>query len=101
MRRTSFLTVVLILLCVVAIALSLRGGGPEAGTPGAVAVSSVSGNEKLDLAEKLYAERSYAMAHDVFRALDAERLPDEEARWVDFRIADTLWRSNAATERCR
>jgi hypothetical protein len=48
-------------------------------------------------AEKLYAEGSYAQAHELYLKADALSLPPEEARWVDFRVADTLWRSQAAT----
>jgi len=49
-------------------------------------------------AEKLYSERSYGLAHGLYLKADAMDLPPEEARWVDFRVADTLWRSQAATQ---
>ena len=48
-------------------------------------------------AERLYAEGSYAGAHELYAELDARDLSPSEARWVDFRAADTLWRSQAAT----
>ena len=44
-------------------------------------------------AEKFYAEGSYARAHEIYSALDTSRLSADEARWVKFRTADTLWRS--------
>ncbi len=49
-------------------------------------------------AEKFYAEGSYARAHELYKKADAMELPADEARWVDFRLADTLWRSQQATE---
>ncbi len=48
-------------------------------------------------AEKLYAEGSYALAHEVYERLAALELPPEVARWVEFRLADTTWRAQAAT----
>lgn len=49
-------------------------------------------------AERLYAEGSYAQAHELYMKADTLSLPPDEARWVDFRLADTLWRSEAATQ---
>lgn len=59
---------------------------------------SQSDYEKLKAeAERLYAERSYALAYELYLKADALELPPAEARWVDFRVADTLWRSQAGT----
>jgi uncharacterized protein YfaS (alpha-2-macroglobulin family) len=52
---------------------------------------------KVD-AEKLYADGSYAKAHDAYDKAKTLELPAAEARWVEFRLADTLWRSEAATQ---
>jgi len=50
-------------------------------------------------AEKLYAEKSFAKSHELYaRALGMSNLPAAEARWVFFRNADTLWRSQAASQ---
>ncbi len=49
-------------------------------------------------AEQYYAEGSFRLAHERYVQADALELPLDEARWVDFRLADTLWRSQAATE---
>lgn len=49
-------------------------------------------------AEKLYAAGSYARAHEVYGAINVTNLPSADARWVAFRAADTLWRSQAATQ---
>ncbi len=49
-------------------------------------------------AEKLYADGSFAQAHDAYEKAKALELPPAEKRWVDFRLADTLWRSQAATQ---
>ena len=49
-------------------------------------------------AEQLYAQKSYAMARELYQKADGMELPAAEARWVDFRLADTLWRSQASTQ---
>ena len=49
-------------------------------------------------AEKLFAEKSYALAREQYVKVNLAELPPAEARWVQFRLADTLWRSEAATE---
>lgn len=48
-------------------------------------------------AERLYDRGSFARAHKVY--LDAQNLElnEEDARWVQFRLADTLWRAQAAS----
>ncbi|MBI4750569.1 MAG: alpha-2-macroglobulin [Acidobacteria bacterium] len=49
-------------------------------------------------AEKLYQEKSYALANAEYAKINPALLPLAESRWVQFRLADTLWRSQAATE---
>ena len=49
-------------------------------------------------AERFYGEGSYGLARDLYEKADAMELPPAEARWVDFRLADTTWRAQAATE---
>src|SRR5882672_1493809 len=51
-------------------------------------------------AEKHYSSGSFALAREVYQKaanLNLE-LPPSEKRWVTFRLADTQWRSQAATE---
>lgn len=48
-------------------------------------------------AEERYAAGSYARAHELYSKAAALELPPAEARWVSFRVADTLWRAQAAT----
>jgi hypothetical protein len=48
--------------------------------------------------ERFYASGSYARAHDVYGLIKKSGLPPEEQRWVEFRLADTTWRAQAATE---
>src|SRR5688572_5666818 len=43
-------------------------------------------------AERLYAEKSFAKAHELYRGMDIANLSSDEKRWVEFRRADTLWR---------
>lgn len=49
-------------------------------------------------AERAYAEGSYARANEIYNKVDKAGLPQTEARWVEFRLADTLWRAQSATE---
>ncbi len=49
-------------------------------------------------AEKLYAESSFSQAHELYLKADKKNLAPAEARWIDFRLADTLWRAQAATQ---
>src|SRR5262249_7496054 len=49
-------------------------------------------------AEKLYAEGSCELAHKVYAEASGLSLPPEDARWLAFRLADTDWRSAAATD---
>lgn len=49
-------------------------------------------------AEAFYREGSYARAYEIYAQAKNLQLPTAEARWVEFRMADTLWRSQAATE---
>lgn len=49
-------------------------------------------------AERLYAEASYSLAHDLYQRAERRDLSPSENRWIDFRLADTLWRAQAATQ---
>lgn len=49
-------------------------------------------------AEQFYASGSYARANETYARVSKQGLPPAEVRWVDFRLADTLWRADAATE---
>jgi hypothetical protein len=49
-------------------------------------------------AERLYAEKSYAKANELYQQAESTNLPAAEARWVKFRLADTLWRAQAASQ---
>src|SRR6266850_563371 len=50
-------------------------------------------------AETFYADKSFAKAHELYsRAMVMSNITPNEARWVFFRNADTLWRSQAGTE---
>ena len=46
-------------------------------------------------AEQFYASGSYARANEVYSKVDKTGLSPGEARWVEFRIADTSWRAQA------
>ncbi len=49
-------------------------------------------------AEKLYADKSFAQARELYASVNLTNLPPAELRWVGFRLADTQWRSQAATQ---
>ncbi len=49
-------------------------------------------------AETYYADGSFAKARDLYLAATPTNLPPAARRWVEFRLADTQWRSQAATE---
>ncbi|ANM32447.1 hypothetical protein ABI59_23105 [Acidobacteria bacterium Mor1] len=53
---------------------------------------------RLEKAEGLIAEGSYALALPLLEALAAAGLPEDEARWIDFRLADTRWRALAGSK---
>src|SRR5215211_4342907 len=49
-------------------------------------------------AEAQYAQGSYARANELYSRVDKSKLAPVEARWVEFRLADTSWRAQAATQ---
>jgi hypothetical protein len=49
-------------------------------------------------AEKFYTDGSFARAHELYVSATLTNLPPAEQRWVQFRLADTQWRSQAATQ---
>ncbi|HWS71422.1 MAG TPA: MG2 domain-containing protein, partial [Thermoanaerobaculia bacterium] len=66
--------------------------------PYAATVSTTDGYELLrKQAEASYAEKSFGIAHDFYEQAAKLDLPPKEKRWVAFRLADTAWRSDAAS----
>jgi len=49
-------------------------------------------------AEKYYNQGSFSRARKLYIETNALRLASKEKRWVDFRLADTLWRVQAGTK---
>ena len=50
-------------------------------------------------AEKFYADKSFAKAHELYsKAMEMSNISSNDARWIAFRHADTQWRSQFATE---
>src|SRR5262249_2304507 len=49
-------------------------------------------------AEAQYAQGSYARTNEIYSRVDKSKLNPAEARWVEFRLADTSWRAEAATQ---
>lgn len=48
-------------------------------------------------AEKLYEQGSYALANDIYHKAANLKLDPFDTRWVNFRLADTLWRAQAGS----
>ena len=68
--------------------------GPQTGSPlGVVGYSQL----KAD-AERFYAQGSYARSNEIYSKFQKTSLAADETRWVEFRLADTSWRAQAATE---
>ncbi len=59
--------------------------------------SSANYAELKSRAEQYFEEGSFSRAHDLYQQARDEGLPPTESRWVEFRLADTLWRQEAAT----
>lgn len=49
-------------------------------------------------AEAQYAQGSYARANEIYARVDKTKLNAFDSRWVEFRLADTSWRAQAATQ---
>ena len=49
-------------------------------------------------AEKFYQDKSFSRAREVYQQAGKMKLAPADTRWVSFRLADTLWRSQAATQ---
>ena len=49
-------------------------------------------------AEAQYAQASYARANEIYSRVDKTKLSAVDLRWVEFRLADTAWRAQAATQ---
>jgi len=49
-------------------------------------------------AERLYAAGSFAKANEIYARINKTGLAPADVRWVEFRVADTSWRSQAGTE---
>lgn len=45
-------------------------------------------------AEKYFEEKSYSRAHELYEQAGKLALPEDERRWVEFRLADTAWRAD-------
>src|SRR6188474_3605305 len=63
----------------------------------AVAQQPDYGQLKND-AEAQYAQGSYARANELYSKVDKSKLSATDIRWVEFRLADTSWRAQAATQ---
>jgi uncharacterized protein YfaS (alpha-2-macroglobulin family) len=90
--RRSFLTLFIFVLAL--------GAGEAQDRPAAQPPrgSFDSFEELKAAAEKFYSEKSFARALALYEQTSAMELSEEESRWVEFRLGDTLWRNQAATQ---
>ncbi|MCH8209630.1 MAG: alpha-2-macroglobulin, partial [Nitrospinae bacterium] len=49
-------------------------------------------------AEKFFKEASFSRAHKIYQKAGTLNLSPQQKRWVDFRLADTLWRAQAGSK---
>src|SRR5690349_6120933 len=49
-------------------------------------------------AETEYSQKSFARAYEIYARIDKSKLSPAELRWVEFRLADTSWRAQTATQ---
>ncbi len=69
--------------------LPASGGAPSAPS---------SYGQLKEQAEQSYAEKSFGRAHGFYeQALKLPSLAPDERRWIEFRLADTAWRNDAAS----
>ena len=101
MKRPAIPLLLLALVSAIAWAgMNAQSGAPVTERAVRNASSATAGadyKESKRRAEALYAEGSYALAHEIYAALADDDVPESERRWVMFRKADTLWRSEAST----
>jgi hypothetical protein len=88
MNRRSWTIVMLTVLCVVA-SSALIAQTPTVSPPEFAQLKSE--------AEAQYADGSFARAAELYREAQRLDLSSADARWVQFRLADTAWRSQAST----
>ncbi len=101
MKRPAVPLLLLVAISALAWAgMKVQTSGPATPAPGGNVSTSAPADysEAKRRAEALYAEGSYAQAHEIYAGLAAGgSVPEAERRWVRFRAADTLWRSEAST----
>ena len=99
--RSHNLLPIWIVTCLVVLASTSSRAQAAPRLPLSAAPASPTGaafEELKKQAEQLYAEHSYAKAHDLYQQAKTLELKASDARWVDFRIADSAWRSQAGTQ---
>ncbi len=88
----SVLAVLALWLCPAGIADSIVDPPGSAQVPASTPVSV-----NWQAAEQFRLEQSFGLALDLYRKVDRSRLDEGGNRWLDFRLADCAWRSQAAT----
>ena len=91
--KTTISIAVLVFLLI----LNATGDSHAGAKPGALVQQTDYSQLKAD-AERAYAQGSYSRANEIYAKANKAALEPSEVRWVDFRLADTLWRAQAATE---
>ena len=81
----------------VSLTLSLVFGQVEELLPETVTNPQELGFAELkEEAEAHYSNKSFSLAHEIYKRMQGLELTAEEKRWMDFRLADAQWRAHAA-----
>ncbi|HEV7395816.1 MAG TPA: alpha-2-macroglobulin family protein, partial [Pyrinomonadaceae bacterium] len=91
MKTIALIAAIGLLLLLQVTDVSHAGAVPEGSQP-----QSDYAHLKAD-AERAYGQGSYARANEIYSHIDKTKIPEAEQRWVNFRIADTSWRAQSAT----
>ncbi len=96
--KTTLSIALLVSLCFVTVTFTVNSQQTEAGSPAGQPGWGAQYSQLKSEAERFYASGSYARANELYAKVDRTGLAEAEMRWVAFRIADTTWRSQAASE---
>ncbi len=84
----------------ISLTLSVVFGQGEELLPDTVANPQERGFAELKTdAEAHYSNKSFTLAHEVYKRIQILELTAEEKRWTKFRLADSQWRAHAASGR--
>ncbi|MDQ2856940.1 MAG: alpha-2-macroglobulin, partial [Acidobacteriota bacterium] len=90
-------TIISIAALVFLLILNATGDSHAGAKPDAPVQQADYSQLKAD-AERAYEQGTYSRANEIYAKVNKAALTPSEARWVNFRLADTMWRAQAGTE---